>query len=308
MVSFCAAVASLALRGVVDAAGPLRSKRLGQGLAAEELGGHAHVELAHHADVIGHVAGVLEQRMDVRQLQQRDGLVAQIGVGVQDLEAGAGWSVEHAGKGAIDALLDQDGLLKSETGGVGEQQRLLQHERRARQHGRVGHVAGIGLELLGELRCVLEGLVRVTGVGEHVVGEADHGLAFEHGLAGGVGVVVGDVLVVLLDVFGDALDLLAAPLVEADLLVLQSVGQLVRHHRLLLVDGHPVEQVHLLGLVVVEAGNLLGEQAEEEGAHLEVLVEQAELLEHQLAALHALGALVLVELLAQLRVDGARGR
>src|ERR1700679_876513 len=75
------------------------------------------------------------------------------------------------------------------------------------------------------------------------------------------------------------------------------------HHRLLLVDGHPVEEVHLLGLVVVEAGDLLGEQAEQEGPHLEALVEQAELLEHQFAALHAFGALVLVELLAQFGVN-----
>ena len=147
----------------------------------------------------------------------------------------------------------------------------------------------------------------MTGIGQHVVGKADHGLAFEHGLAGGVGVVVGDVFIVLLDVFCLALNFLASPLVEVDFLVLKGVGKLVRHHRLLLLDRHPVEQIHLLGFVVVEAGNLLGEQAQEERPHLEALVEQAKLLEHEFAALHALGALVLVELLAQFGVDGGAG-
>ncbi len=134
--------------------------------------------------------------------------------------------------------------------------------------------------MLSELWRVLQGLVGVTGVGQHVVGKADHGLTFEHGLAGGVGVVVGDVPVVLLYVFGDALDLLTSPLLEADFLILKRVGELMRHHRFLLVDWHPVEQVHLLGLVVVEAGNLFREQAQEERSHLEALIEQAKLFEY----------------------------
>ncbi len=83
--------------------------------------------------------------MDVRQLEQRHRLAAQVGVRVHDLEGGAGRCVENAGEGPIDALLDQDVLLKGQAGGVGEQQRLLEDERRAGQNGRVRHVAGVGL-------------------------------------------------------------------------------------------------------------------------------------------------------------------
>ena len=80
------------------------------------------------------------------------------------------------------------------------------------------------------------------------------------------------------------------------------MGQLMSHHGLLLVDRHPVQQVHLLGLVVVEARNLLGQQAQQKRPQLKVAIQQPELLQHQLAALHPLVALVLVELLAQLLV------
>ncbi len=54
--------------------------------------------------------------------------------------------------------------------------------------------------------------------------------------------------------------------VEVHLLVLQRVCELVRQHRLLLVGLDPVEQVYGLGLVVVEAGDLLGEQRDRKAA------------------------------------------
>ena len=88
---------------------------------------------------------------------------------------------------------------------------------------------------------------------------------------------------------------LVVPLLQVGVLVLQSVGQLVGQHRLLLVDVDPVEHVDGLGFGVVVGLDLLFEQREQEGLEVEVAVEQAEFLEHDFAALQALGAFVFVE-------------
>ena len=77
--------------------------------------------------------------------------------------------------------------------------------------------------------------------------------------------------------------------------------------RLLIFGLDPVEEVYGFSLVVVEAGDLLGEELEEEGAEVEVTVEQAEFLEDELGALHAFGVSVFVELLLEISGDlGAR--
>jgi hypothetical protein len=83
---------------------------------------------------------------------------------------------------------------------------------------------------------------------------------------------------------------LVVPLFQVGVLVLQGVGQLVGQHRLLLLDVHPVEHVHGLGLGVVVGLDLLLEQRQQKGLEVEVAIEQAELLEHDFVALQALGA------------------
>ena len=90
-----------------------------------------------------------------------------------------------------------------------------------------------------------------------------------------------------------------APLFEPHALVLNCVGELVREDGLLLVGLDPVEHVDGLGFVVVVAGDLLGEQADEEGAQVEVAVQQAELLQDDFRSLQPLGALVFFEALLQ---------
>ncbi len=85
------------------------------------------------------------------------------------------------------------------------------------------------------------------------------------------------------------------------------MGQLVGQHRLLLLDAHPVEHVDGLGLGVVVGLDLFLEQRQQEGLEGEVAVQQAEFLEYDFAALHALGALVFVELLFQIAFDGGAG-
>ncbi len=77
----------------------------------------------------------------------------------------------------------------------------------------------------------------------------------------------------------------------------------MRHHGALLLRLDPVQQIHGAGLGIVEAGHLLSEQAQQKGLQVEVAVQQAELLEHQLGTFLALGAFVLVHLLAQDAAD-----
>jgi hypothetical protein len=80
-------------------------------------------------------------------------------------------------------------------------------------------------------------------------------------------------------------------------LVLQGVGQFVGQHRLLFLDVHPVQQVHGLGLGVVVGLNLFFQKRQQKWLQRKVAVQHAELLQHDLVALHAFGAFVLVELL-----------
>ena len=143
---------------------------------------------------------------------------------------------------------------------------------------------------------------------EDVVHHHRGGLALGDGFAGGVDLVLGEVVDVVAVVGGDLVGRLVAPLLEVDPLILQGVGQLVGENRLLLVDGHPVEHVHGLGLGIVVGFDLLLEQGQQERLQVEVAVEQAELLQHDFAALQALGAFVFLELLVQVRLHGvARG-
>ena len=80
------------------------------------------------------------------------------------------------------------------------------------------------------------------------------------------------------------------------------MGQLVRQHRLLLVRLDPVKQIHRLRLVVVKPCNLFRQQRKQKGAKMKVPVKQAELLQHNLGALHPLRAFVLVELLPEVLI------
>ena len=101
---------------------------------------------------------------------------------------------------------------------------------------------------------------------------------------------------------------LVVPFFQVRVLILQRVGQLVRHHRLLLVGIDPVQHVHGLGLRVVISLDLLLQQRQQKRLELKVAVEQAKFLQHDLIALQSLGALVLVEFFVEIALHcGARG-
>ena len=294
----------LLLRGVVDAAVPVGGEGLGHLLAAEEFGEDANVELAHDAEVVRDEAGLGEERVDVGQGEDGDGGVGEVGGGGHDFEGGRGWVGEDAGEGGVAALFEEDLRFEGEAVGVGEEEGLLEEEGSAGEHGRAFGAGVGGFEAVGDAGDVGDGF---AGVAQAEVEEDDHGLAFGDGGSGGVLLVGGEALVVFGDVFGDAEGRIAGPLLEVDFLVLEGVGELVGEDGLLVFGGDPIEEVHGFGLVVVEAGDLLGEELEEEGAEVEVAVEQAELFEDQLGALHALGVLVFVELLAEIRGDFGAG-
>ena len=88
---------------------------------------------------------------------------------------------------------------------------------------------------------------------------------------------------------------------------MQGVGQLMSQHGFLLLDVDPIQHVNGLGFGVVVGLDLLLEQRQQKRLESEVAVQQAELLEHDLAALHALGALVFLELLFQIAFDRSPG-
>lgn len=211
---------------------------------------------------------------------------------------------EDAGEGGVAALFEQDLGLEGEAVGVGEQERLLQEEGSAGEDGRALGAGVGGFEAVGDAGDVSDSF---AGVAEAVVEEDDHGLSFGDGGAGGVLLVGGEALVVFGDIFGGAEGRIAGPLFEVDFLILEGVGELVSEDGLLVLGGDPVEQGDGLGFIVVEAGDLLGEELEKEGAEVEVSVEKAEFFEDELGSLHALGVLIFVELLAEVRGDFGAG-
>jgi hypothetical protein len=91
-------------------------------------------------------------------------------------------------------------------------------------------------------------------------------------------------------------------------LILKGVSQFVCQYRLLLFNVDPIKHENSLGFGVVIGFDLLLEQRQQEGLEGEIAVEHAELFEHNLAPLKALGAFVFVELFFQVAFDsGAVG-
>ena len=66
------------------------------------------------------------------------------------------------------------------------------------------------------------------------------------------------------------------------MLVLQRVRQFMRDDRLLSVEVNPVGEIEALRLRVVLAGDLFGQQADDEGTHLEAGRHEAEFDEQRL--------------------------
>ena len=134
-----------------------------------------------------------------------------------------------------------------------------------------------------------------------------HGLALRHGVARRVHLVAGQVVLIAGRVLRDVVGSLVVPLLQVRVLILQSVRQLVGHHRLLLVGIHPVENVHGLGLRIVVGLDLFLQQRQQKGLQLKIVVQQAKLLQDDLIALQPLGALVFIEFLIEVALDcGAR--
>ncbi len=73
--------------------------------------------------------------------------------------------------------------------------------------------------------------------------------------------------------------------------------ELVGQHRLLRVGRKPIEQIHLLGLNVVVAGDLLLKKINEEFVKIEVARQQSKFLEDDLGSLETLCIFVLIHLL-----------
>ena len=91
------------------------------------------------------------------------------------------------------------------------------------------------------------------------------------------------------------------------MLVLKRMGQLMGHYRLLVFGSDPVQQIDRLGLVVVETGDLLLQQAHQEWLESKIPVEQSKFFEHDLFALHVLGIFIVAKLRRQRTFQLVRG-
>ena len=183
---------------------------------------------------------------------------------------------------------------------IGEQQRLLQKQGRARKHRRIAVVGHVIEEVFDQLRRGAQALMRGR---QAVVDKDGHGLALQNRFARGVGLVRGDVLAVLSVAVREIVAGLALPLVQIYPLVLESMGQLVRQHRLLRIGGNPVEQVYGLRFAVVVRGNLLVQQLHQKRLQMEVRIDQAELLQHDFRPLHALRIFVVLHFFQEILLD-----
>ena len=82
------------------------------------------------------------------------------------------------------------------------------------------------------------------------------------------------------------------PLLQADLLILQSVSQFVSHDRLLLFHGDPIEQVHRFRLRIVVTCHFFLQKRNEESFEIEITREQAKFLQNEFGAAQTLRILV----------------
>ena len=209
--------------------------------------------------------------------------------------------VEDTGKCGGLALVHPDVLFEAEAVLVGEEEGFAEEQGCAGEHGRVVGAVHLLFELIEEFGVLDEAF---AGRLEGVVEKDGHGLALEDGGAGSVHFVAGEVIVVVGDVVGDFVGGLVAPLFEVGVLVLEGVGELMDEDGLLGFGIEPVEEVDGAGFGVVVASDLLFEEGEHEGLEVEVLVEEAEFLEDDFAALHAFGVFIFVELVVEVLFDG----
>ena len=170
-------------------------------------------------------------------------------------------------------IFHEDGLLKAHSLGVGENEGeleveglLVEHRKLAVRFSIFGIVALIAGRQLrhggGEGGGILE---RGAGLAGQELRHHPGGLAFHHGEPRGGAVVA---LASLLDEAG-----------EVVILIGQGVRELVSQHGRLALGRRGVGDEELLAVIVVESGGLFGEQVDFVLGEVEILRDEAELLE-----------------------------
>ena len=87
------------------------------------------------------------------------------------------------------------------------------------------------------------------------------------------------------------------PLLQLEILILQSVRQFMRQHWLLLVRIDPIEQIHRLVIRVVVARHLFTQQFEHESFQVEIARDQSKFLQNNFRPLQLLRGFVFLETL-----------
>ena len=238
--------------------------------------------------------------MDIGQSNHRHRGMLHESVGMHNLETRRRWIGQHTGERGLLACLDQNRLFETQSVAIGKQQRLLQQQRRPCHHRRPRSVIHLIFHSVGNLWRIGKSL---SGGSQCVVNKHCHRLALGDGAPCRISLVHLQVAVVLLHIVRWSVETDRRPLRQSHFLILQSVGQLMCQHRLLIFGLDPVQQIHGLCFVIVKSRDLLGQQREKKCAQMKVAVEQPKLLQHNLGALHTLRALVLVELFLEIVID-----
>ena len=291
------------MAGPVETAVPGRGQIAGSIVAGEDFGQDVQIELSHLADVVGLVK-LVDQGMNVGKQRHGRDVPLLVFAGVDDFPGGRGGMVEGSGEGGSLALVHPHILLEAEAFAIGKEKRFGEQERRAGENRGVFRGRHLLLDEVQNLRVLDEASAQGF---EDIVHHDGGSLAFGYSFAGGIHLVLGQMVGVAGGIDRNVIGGLVVPFFQVRVLVLEGVGELVSQNRLLLVDVYPVEQVDGLGFGIVEGFNLLIEKREEKRLEVEVAVEEAELLEDDFSALETLGAFVLVEFFFQIAFDRGAG-
>ena len=187
------------------------------------------------------------------------------------------------------ASLELQFAHKFQTVRIREFQELLQVQRRLIQNWRAGSRHHVGAQIGHERRV---GQIVLAGMPQDVIDHHYHALPFGDRFPRHHCFVLRDffigvnrfVRLLVLRLLGRvfAMRAMLQPSLQIDRLILQRVRELVRHDGHLLFFRYPVHHVHRFVFQAVKPGHLLAQQPHHVGAEIEILRDEAELLQHHL--------------------------
>ena len=187
------------------------------------------------------------------------------------------------------ASLELQFAHKFQTVRIRKFQELLQVQRRLIQNWRAGSRHHVGAQIGHERRV---GQIVLAGMPQDVINHHYHALPFGDRFPRHDRLILRNFFVRISGFFGGfvlrlrgpvlAMRAMLQPTLQIDRLILQRVRELVGHDGHLLFFRYPVHHVHRFVFQAVKPGHLLAQQPHHVGAEIEILRDEAELLQHHL--------------------------